>query len=182
MNQTPQNSTTTDPLKFRLSFIALPLVCLALTIVLSAIFYSQLPDTVNYRFDLKGDPSGDPIAKASLIFLMVGIQALFAVVAYMATSAIGRVQLLRDNVDKFWFSPTRLLALMGNMPAVIQAIMAYVFIDAIIYAKRADHFIPLWIFSVGTLLVGGIIILIFGLPIAIKGYKGITSVEEKKKE
>ena len=182
MNQAPQNSTTPDPLKFRLTFIALPLVCLALTVVLSAIFYGQLPDKVNFRFNLDGNPSGDPIAKGLFLLLMVGIQALFTFIAFQATSAIGRVQVLRDNVDKFWFSPTRLLALMGNMPAIIQAIMAYILIDAIVYAKNADHILPLWVFSVATLAIGGIIVLIFGLPIAIKGYRGITSVEEKKKE
>jgi uncharacterized membrane protein len=182
MNQTPQNSTTPDPLKFRVSFIALPLICLLLTVILSAIFYGQLPDKVIFRFDLHGNPSGDPIAKASLILLMVGIQVLFTLIAFQSTSALGRVQVLRDNVDKFLFSPTRLLALMGNMPAIIQAIMVYILIDAIVYAKNADHIIPLWIFSVATLVIGGAIVLIYGLPIAIKGYKGITSVEEKKKE
>ena len=122
MNQLPQNSTTPDPLKFRLSFIALPLICLLVTVALSAIFYSQLPDSVYFRFDLKGNPSGDPVAKSSLIIMIVGIQALFTVVAYLSTSAIGKVQTLRDNVDKFLFSPTRLLKLIGNMPAIIQVI------------------------------------------------------------
>jgi uncharacterized membrane protein len=182
MNQTPQNPATPDQLKFRLGFIALPLICLLLTIIISAIFYGQLPDRVYFRFDLNGNPSGDPTAKASLILLMVGIQALFTFIAFQTTSALGRIQVLRDNVDKFLFSPTRLLALMGNMPAIIQAILAYVLIDAIVYAKNANHVIPLWIFAVATLVIGGAIVLIYGLPIAIKGYKGITSVEEKKKE
>jgi uncharacterized membrane protein len=182
MNQEPQNSVSPDPLKFRLSFIALPLICLLVTVALSAIFYSQLPDSVYFRFDLKGNPSGDPVAKSSLIILMVGIQALFTLVAYLSTSAIGKIQTLRDNLDKFLFSPTRLLKLIGNMPAIIQVILAYIFVDAIVYAKNSDHLIPLWIFAVAMLIIGGIIVLIYGLPIAIKGYKGITSVEEKKKE
>jgi uncharacterized membrane protein len=177
-----QNTAKPDPLKFRLSFIALPLAVLLLTIALSAIFYSQLPDEVNYRFDLNGEPSGSPLAKASLVTLMVGIQALLTAIAYIATSSIGRAQLFRDNVENFWFNPTRLLTLMGNMPAIIQVIMAYVLVDAIVYALQANHLMPLWLFAVITLVIGGIIVLVYGLPIVIKGYKGLTSIQEKKKE
>ena len=182
MNQNLQNSTSPNPLKFRLSFIALPLICLLVTVGLSAIFYSQLPDNVFYRFDLSGNPSGTAIAKASLVLMMVGIQALLTFIVYITTTTIGNVQTLRDNIDKFQFNPTRLLQLMGNMPAIIQIIVVYILVDAIFYAKQTDHLIPLWIVAVGTLVIGGIIVLAYGLPIAIKGYKSITGVEEKKKE
>jgi hypothetical protein len=182
MNQEPQNPVTPDPLKFRLSFIILPLLCLVLTVALSAIFFGQLPDEVHYRFDLDGNPSGEPIAKMSLMIMMVGIQGLLTGLAYITTSTIGRVQMFRDNAGNFWFNPTRLLKLMGNMPAIVQAIMAYIFVDAIVYARQAEHLMPLWIFAVGTLVIGGIFVFIYGLPIVIKGYKGFSSIQEKKKE
>ncbi len=180
MKQTSQNAP--NPLKFRLSFVALPLAVLLLVIALSAIFYAQLPDEVYYRFDTSGSPSGNPIAKGSLVMLMVGVQLALFGIAYIATRSVGRVQLFRDNVNNFWFNPTRLLTLMGNMPAIIQLIMAYVLVDAIVYANQTDHLMPLWLFAVIVLVSGGILILIFGVPIVIKAYKGFISIEEKKKE
>jgi len=182
MNQASPKTGTPEPLKFRLSFVALPLIVLLLVVALSAIYYGQLPEQVYYRFDTSGDPSGNPIAKASFIMLMAGIQAALFIAAYIATMAIGKVKLFQDNVGNFWFSPTRLLTLMGNMPAIIQLIMAYVLVDAIVYAQNASHLMPLWLFAVIVLITGGILILIFGLPIVIKAYKGFMSIEEKKKE
>ncbi|APV44333.1 hypothetical protein Dform_00992 [Dehalogenimonas formicexedens] len=181
MNQPSQNPPTPSPLKFRASFIILPLLCLLATIIISAVYYGQLPDNVTFRFDIHGNPSAE-MAKTSFIVLMIGIQALLTLVAYITTSAIGNIPVLRDNTDKFKFNPGRLLALIGNMPAIIQLIMAYVLVDAVIYAKQAEHIIPLWVFAVVTLVIGGGIILVFGVPIAIKGYKAITGVEEKKKD
>lgn len=177
-----QNSTPNDPLKFRLGFILFPLICLLTVIAMSAVFYGQLPDTVYYRFNMDGDPSGSPLAKGSFLILMIGLQALLTFIAYFTTSAIGNIQTIRDNVDKFLFSPTRLLKLIGNMPAIIQVILAYLFVDAIVYSKQTDHIMPLWVFAIGTLVIGGIIVLIYGLPMALRGYKGITGVQEKKKE
>ncbi len=177
-----QTSHTPDPLKFRLSFVALPLAVILLVVALSAIFYAQLPDEVYYRFDTSGEPSGNPISKTSLMMLMVGIQLALFAMAYIATRSVGRVQLFRDNVDNFWFNPTRLLTLMGNMPVIIQLILAYVLVDAIVYARQADHLMPLWLFAVITLVAGGIVMLVYGLPIIVQAYKGFTRIEEKKKE
>ena len=180
MKQTSQSAP--NPLKFRLSFVALPLAVLLLVAVLSAIFFTQLPDEVYFRFDTSGAPSGNPIAKASLVMLMVGIQLALFGIAYIATRSIGGVQLFRDNVNNFWFNPTRLLTLMGNMPVIIQLILAYVLVDAIVYATQSDHLMPLWLFAVLTLVIGGIVILIVGIPIIVQAYKGFSGIQEKKKE
>ena len=179
---TSLKASAPDPLKFRLSFVALPLAVLLLVVGLSAACYGQLPAEVYYRFDTSGAPSGSPIAKTSLVLMMVGIQALLTGMAYIATRSVSNVQLFRDNVDNFWFNPTRLLTLMGNMPVIIQAIMAYVLIDAIVYANQADHLMPLWLFAVITLVIGGIIILVYGIPIIVQAYKGFSGIQEKKKE
>ncbi|MEN8614372.1 hypothetical protein ABFB09_03670 [Dehalogenimonas sp. THU2] len=180
--QVSQQTANPDPLKFRLSFIALPLAVLLLTATVAAVFYGRLPDELYYRFDLSGVPSGSLTAKSSLVMMLLGIQAVLTTVACFATLSISRVQLFRDNKDSFWFNPARLLTLMGNMPALIQLIMAYVLIDSIVYALESSHLMPLWLFSLITLVIGGILIIIFGLPIVIQAYKGFTRIEEKKKE
>jgi hypothetical protein len=68
------------------------------------------------------------------------------------------------------------------MPAIIQLILAYVLVDAIIYARDADHLMPLWLFALITLVIGGVLIIVYGLPIVIQAYKGFSTIEEKKKE
>ncbi|AKG53733.1 hypothetical protein DGWBC_1078 [Dehalogenimonas sp. WBC-2] len=171
-----------DPLKFRLSFIILPLIITLLTAILSVIFFNRLPEAVYYRFDTGGVPSGNAVTKGTFLIMMVGIQGILLAVAYFATASISRVQTFRDNVGNFWFNPTRLLTLMGNMPAIIQFIIGYVLIDAIVYALQSDHLMPLWLFAVITLVIGAILILIFGLPIIIQAYKGFSNIQEKKKE
>jgi uncharacterized membrane protein len=177
-----QQNATPEPLKFRLKFIGLPLAVLLLTAAIGAFFYGGLPDEVFYRFDTAGEPSGDATAKSSLVMLMIGIQAVLVIVAWLATRSVGNVQLFRDNVGNFWFSPTRLLTLMGNMPAIIQLILAYVLVDAVYYAGNAGHLMPLWLFALVVLVAGGVLILIYGLPIVIQAYKGFSTIEEKKKE
>ena len=171
-----------DPLKFRLSFIILPLIITLLTATLSVIYFSRLPEEIYYRFDTTGVPSGSAVVKGTFLIMMVGVQGLLLAVAYFATASIGRVQTFRDNAGNFWFNPTRLLTLIGNMPAIIQLIMGYVLVDAIFYALQSDHLMPLWLFAVITLVVGAILILIFGVPIVIQAYKGFSSIQEKKKE
>ncbi|MEL7562023.1 hypothetical protein [Dehalogenimonas sp. 4OHTPN] len=177
-----QQNATPEPLKFRLKFIGLPLAVLLLTAAVAAVSYGGLPEEIFYRFDTAGEPSGDAIAKSSLVLLMVGIQAVLVAAAWLATRSVGNVQLFRDNVGNFWFSPTRLLTLMGNMPAIIQFIMTYVLVDAVYYANNTSHIMPLWLFALIVLVAGGVLILIYGLPIVIQAYKGFSRIEEKKKE
>ncbi|TFG46626.1 MAG: hypothetical protein E4H31_01115 [Dehalococcoidia bacterium] len=172
----------TSPLKFRLRYIILPLALLVLTIVIAAIFYGQLPSEVHYRFGLDGDPSGNPVSKAALFGSLMAVQIVLLVIAYFTVRTIGSVQLFRDNINNFWFSPTRLLTIMGNMPTIIQLIMGYVLIDAIIYALQGNHLMPLWLFTVIALAGGGIVLIIYALPVVLQAYRGFNSYQEKKKE
>jgi hypothetical protein len=175
-------SQNPDPLKFRLSFIILPLAVMVIAAGIAGFFFGQLPAEIHYRFGLDGAPSGDPVSKNGFIGLMLAIQIGLTGLAYLSVRAIGRVQLFQDNVHNFWFNPTKLLTAMGNMPAIIQTVVAYILIDGIFYALNDSHLMPLWLFALITLVLGGIILIIYALPVVLQTYRGFDSFQDKKKE
>lgn len=175
-------SQNPDPLKFRLSFIALPLTVMVVAVAFAAVFFGQLPDAIHYRFGLDGDPSGSPAAKTGFIGLMLAVQLGLTFIAYLTVRTIGGVQLFKDNIHNFWFNPVKLLTIMGNLPAIIQLIMGYILFDAVFYALQDSHLLPLWLFSLVTLVLGGIILISYALPVVLQTYRGFNSFQDNKKE
>ena len=175
----PQNN---NPLKFRVTFIILPLAVLFLTTGLAAVFYGQLPADIHYRFNMDGDPSGEAVSKAAFAALMLGIQAVLTITAYLTVKIIGQVRLFQENVHSFVFEPSRLLTIMGNLPAIVQLIIGYILLDSIIYALQNDHLLPLLPFALVILSIGGIILIGYALPMVIRAYRNFNSYQENKKE
>lgn len=175
-------SQNPDPLKFRLSFIALPLAVMIIAVVVAVVFFGRLPDEIHYRFGLDGTPSGDSVSKSSFFGLMLAIQVGLTVVAYLSVKSIGQVKLFQENVNAFWFNPTKLLTAMGNMPAIIQIVVAFILIDGVFYALQDSHLMPLWLFALITLGLGGIILIAYALPVVLQTYRGFNSFQDKDKE
>lgn len=171
-----------DPLKFRIRYIILPLVAFLAVVALAAAFFGQLPDEVFYRFGIDGTPSGDPTAKTGFILMMLGVQAALLFVAWLTVRTIGNVRLFHENIDSFWFDPAKLLTIMGNLPVIIQLILGYILVDAVVYAANESHLMPLWLFALIVLVVGGIALLAYGVPVVLQAYRGFNQLKDNKKE
>lgn len=175
----PQNN---NPLQFRISYIILPLAVLFLTAGLAAVFYGQLPADIHYRFNLEGEPSGEAVSKLVFTVLMLGIQLVLSAAAYLTVKIIGQVKLFQENASSLVFDPARLLTIMGNLPAIAQLIMGYVLLDSIFYALQNEHLMHLWLFALVVLVIGGIVLIGYALPMVIRAYRSFNSHQDNKKE
>jgi hypothetical protein len=169
-----------NPLRFRLSFIILPLTIFVISTALAMAFYGSLPSEVYYRFATDGDPGSSLVAKGVVVAVALGSQVLLVLVAFLLTWSLSRSRFFNQNLASFWFDPTKLFTLMGNMLAIVQIIAAYVLLDIIVYHTQQSHLMPLWLFAVLALLLGSVIIFIYALPIFIRVWRGFSSQRNKK--
>jgi uncharacterized membrane protein len=176
VNQNP------EPLKFRIRHIILPLSVLVLTAVLAVLAFGRLPEDVYFRFGLDGAPSGDPAARGTFVAIMLAIQLGLVLLAWLTVRAIAGVRLFQENINSFWFEPAKLLTIMGNLPVIIQLILGYVLLDAVVYAGGENHLLPLWLFALIVLVVGGIVLLAYAVPVVLQAYKGFNKLKENNKE
>lgn len=169
-----------SPLQFRTGFIVLPLAFFTISAVLAAAFWGSLPDEVYYRFTTGGDPGSSLVAKGSVVAVVLLIQAALLLLSFLLTWSLGRSRFFNENLKNFWFNPTKLLTLMGNMPAIVQVIIAYALLDIIIYHTQESHLVPLWLFALVTLVLGGVFILVYALPIFLQAWRGFSETDKKE--
>ncbi len=63
--------------------------------------------------------------------------------------------------DGIWIKPERMLLLMGNMVALPQVILCFAMLDIFSYNSFQIHIMPLWVFALIIMGLGGIILGIF---------------------
>jgi len=144
-------------LPFRWSYAAVPLVVLLLLVVLSAYFYHLLPAEVAVHFQADGTPDGW-LGRPMTLVLVLLPQLLLALVG--VALAWGMTKL----ASRFW-PPTgtkinlkTIVALMGNMVALPQIVFGFAMVDIFVYNAYQIHLLPLWIFALIFMVVGGVVI------------------------
>jgi len=175
-------SQKANPLEFRIGFIVLPMAFFVITAALAAVFYGSLPDEVYYRFNTDGDPNSGLVPKGTVTLVILAVQAALLGLSFLLTYRLGKSRFFNENLQNFWFAPNKLLKLMGNMPAIIQVILAYAFLDIIIYHTEGSHFVAVWIFALATLVVGGVIMFVYAMPIFRQALRGFSEMDKDKKE
>lgn len=146
-------------LNFRWKYILLPLAILLLSIVLASIFYPQLTDEVAYRFTLDGSPKSW-LGREIIISLMLAPQFLLALTAAAITWGITKLGRSSGQIESA-LKPERIILLMGNMVALPQIVLAFVMLDIFSYNVYGMHLIPVWLFALIVMAIGGIILAIF---------------------
>ncbi len=138
------------------------LVVLILSIILTAYFYRLLPAEVAYHFQADGSP--DRWLNRELITLWFLVpQLLFTLVAAAITwgaTWLG-TRFRQPGISRL--KPECMLSLMGNMVALPQIILGFAMLDIFSYNSYQIHLLPLWIFALIVMVVGGIILGIFFL-------------------
>lgn len=158
---------------FNWRYISLPLLILAASLVLTAIFYGQLPEEVAYRFTLDGDPDAYTSAGAA-VALMLGIQVLFMFLAWLIIRTVIRMGFFNQQIDDTLVKPEKMLSVMGNMMAIPNLIMAFALLDIFSYNAYEVHYMPLWLFAVIALVVGSVVLGIVALPVILKLVKSFN--------
>ena len=151
---------TAETLPFRWSYIILPLAILSLSIILTAYFYHQLPTEVAYHFKLDGSPDRWLSREMIILWLLVP-QLLLTLVAGAITWGITKLGILSRQPESTWIKPEGILSLMGNMIALPQIILCFAMLDIFSYNSYQMHIMPLWVFALITMGLGGIILGIF---------------------
>ena len=147
----PSNKPT-----FRWAFIILPLVFLLLSLVLTAIFYLQLPAQIAYHF---ADNSPDKwLSRSAFITWLLIPQVFFTLLAFIVV----RVVLLSA---RYW--PTentpmkRILPVMGNMVALPQIILTFAMLDIFLYNAYQVKLVPVWVFALAIMILGVVVLGVF---------------------
>ncbi len=142
---------------FHWSYIILPVILLLLSIMLTAYFYPRLSAEVAYHFKFDGSP--DRWLNRGMITLwMLLPQLVFTLMAGAITLGITKLSVLFQQPESIWVKPERILSLMGNMVALPQVILFFAMLDIFSYNSYQIHLIPLWVFALIIMVLGGIIL------------------------
>ena len=151
-------------LTFHWSYIALPLSILILTVGLTGYFYRLLPAEVAYHFQADGTPDRW-LSRATIILWALLPQFLFTLVAGAITWGITRLAALFRQPETTWVKPERIVALIGNMVALPQIVLCFAMLDIFSYNSYQIRLLPLWVFALIVMVVGGIVLGVFFLQL-----------------
>lgn len=173
----PTNAKKT--LAFRWQYLALPLAVLCLSLLLTAYFYHRLPGDIAYHF--KDGLPDRWMNRGALIAWLLLPQFFLALLAGAIVWGIIKLGGYFPQKGSPWMG--RMLSLMGNMIALPQLILGFAMVSIFSYNSYQIHLMPLWIFALSGMGVGGIMVGIFFM-LAIRQVWGARrgSTREKFKE
>ena len=152
------NKTTSEKsISFRWTYIVLPAAILLISIILAACFYRLLPPEVAYRFE--GGSPDSWMGRGAIIAWMIVPQ--FALVFIGITISGGTTILSTRLLQTESIQVRKVFAIMGNMVALPQIILTFAMLDIFLYNAYRIHLMPLWIFALMVMVLGGIILGIF---------------------
>jgi uncharacterized membrane protein len=165
----PVNKTTSEKnITFRWTHIALPAAVLLISVILTACFYGLLPPEVAYHFE---DGSPDQwMSRGAIIAWLVIPQFVLVILglAISGGSAILGTRFVQTEKDPL----SKVLLIMGNMVVLPQIILAFAMLDIFLYNAYRIHLMPLWIFALVVLVLGGIVLGIFFIQ-ALRPFRGL---------
>ncbi len=157
-------------LTFRWIYVGLPLTILLLMFLFIGIFSPQLSDEVAYRFNMNGAPE-NWVSRQIALLIAILPQVVFFITAIAITwgtlkagRSIGQIAAA--------LKPESLLTLMGNLVALPQMIFGFVMLDVFVYNLTSNHIMPIWLFALIIMIVGGIFLIIF----FIKAFKRTRNI------
>lgn len=139
---------------FRWRYIALPLAFLLLSIGLTIYFYPRLPEDLAYHFKdaLPDRWLNRGAATAWLLVPQFLLTMLGAAVVLGIRKLEKRFQQTSDKRTE------TILLLMGNMVALPQLFLAFAMLAIFSYNSYGIYLMPLWVFAIIVMGLGGIIL------------------------
>ncbi len=157
MKEQNGKSAPEEPVSFRWQYIALPVAILLLSSILTAYFYHLLPGDVAYHFK---DGLPDKWTSRGALIAWTLIPQFFCVLLAIAIVwAMTKLGTRSQQTASKWVR--KMLSLMGNMVALPQIILGFAMLAIFSYNSYQIHLMPLWIFALIVMVLGGIILGIF---------------------
>lgn len=141
-------------MRLRWRYMALPLTFLLLSVGLAIYFYPRLPGEIAYHFQ-DGLPDRWLSRGATTAWLLVPQFLLAGLSAAVILGVIRLGNRFQSTANKR--TETTLL-LMGNMVALPQLVLTFAILAIFSYNSYGIHLMPLWIFAVIVMGLGGIIL------------------------
>jgi hypothetical protein len=142
-------------MKFRWSFIIVPVAFLVLSILVAAIFWWRLPSELAYHF--QGGIPDKTISSGVLLGWMLIPQVFFLLISF----ALTRLVMLGARYAPPGETPFQaLLPLMGNMIALPQVVLFFIMLQIVLYNVFQIALIPLWITALVILAIGSVILIV----------------------
>ncbi len=170
-----------ETLAFRWKYVMLPVSILLLALVLAAYFYHLLPAEVAWRFNLDGSPRGW-LSREMTILLVLGPQLLLGLTAGAVTWGMAKLGRQASQAASGLIKPEGIILLMGNMVALPQIVFGFVMLDIFSYNVYGIHLIPIWLFALIVMAVGGVILAIFFTQAIWRAWVLAKSSGRKSKE
>lgn len=151
--ESAKETSPDNTLAFRWIYLAFPAAILLISLVLTAVFFNLLPDEVAYHFQ---DDTPDGWLNRSAIIAWLVVPHIFLV---LLAFAVVRVALMTTRHWQTEGTPiNRLLLLMANMVTLPQIILIFAMLDIFLYNAYQIKLIPVWVFAVIVLVLGGILL------------------------
>jgi uncharacterized membrane protein len=155
---------------FRWKHIVFPAVILAISVILAAVFYGRLPESVGWTFQNDGLPDRW-MNRGALVFWIIGLQVFFLLTASVIIRGIASIYNRYTDSDNGPMNPGMMIGIMGNMLIIPQVIIFFAMIDIFSYNSYQTHFLPLWLNSLIVLLAGGVVLGIFFLRAIMQAWR-----------
>ena len=146
-------------ISFRWKYIALPLVFLLLSIALAIYFYPRLSEDLAYHFK-DGLPDRWLSRGVATVWLLV---PQFLLTGLSAAIVMGIIRLGKRFQPTTSKRASTMLLLMGNMVALPQLVLTFAMLAVFSYNSYGIYLMPLWVFTLIVMGIGGIILGVFFL-------------------
>ena len=155
-----EKTAQAETMSFHWKYIMLPASVLLLSLALVAYFYHLLPAEVAWRFNPDG--SADKwTSRGAITIWMLGLQLLLSLAAGAITWGVTKLGQQASQATSVLIKPERIILLMGSMIALPQIVLGFVMADIFSYNIYGIHLMPIWLFALIVMVVGGIILALF---------------------
>jgi len=172
--ESAKDTSSDNKVAFRWIYLALPAAILLIAVILTAIFYRLLPLELAYHFQ---DGTPDKwLGRGAMIAWLVVPHAFLVLLAY----AVVRMTIMTTSYWQTEGTPiNRLLMIMANMVTLPQIILFFAMLDIFLYNAYQIKLIPLWVFALIVLVLGGIVlgILLFQTAVQFRRLQGKSPQE-----
>ncbi len=132
----------------------MPVAVFLLSLILTAYFYHLLPTEVAYHFQ---DGLPDKwMSRGAIIAWILTPQFFLTLLAGVLSWGIAKLSTRFQQTASQWVE--KLFSIMGNMVALPQIILGFAILDIFSYNAYQIHLMPLWLFALIVMGVGGIIL------------------------
>ncbi len=168
-----EKTTPGATLAFHWRYILLPVVILLLSIILTAFFYHLLPADVAYHFKSDGSPDRW-LSRGAIILWTLLPQLFLTLLAGAITWGITKLGALFGRPESTDIKDIKIegaLSLIGNIFALPQIILCFAMLDIFSYNSYQIHILPLWVFALIIMGLGGIILGIFFIRVMSQAWR-----------